>query len=99
MDNKDNMNECMWMLMGSIHESNRVTVAKCLDMMEEKGISKEEMISNIESAKEEWFTLYNERINIIINELEKVDEYFKISYDDEWWFWFVGKIKNGSRMY
>lgn len=53
MDNKENKNECMWMLMGSIHESDRVTVAKCLDMMEEKGISKEEMISNIESAKEE----------------------------------------------
>jgi len=65
MDNKENKNECMWMLMGSIHESNRVTVAKCLDMMEE------EMISNIESAKEELFTLYNEKINIIINELEK----------------------------
>ena len=60
MDNKENKNECMWMLMGSIHESNRVTVAKCLDMM-----------SNIESAKEELFTLYNEKINIIINELEK----------------------------
>lgn len=71
MDNKENKNECMWMLMGSIHESNRVTVAKCLDTMEEKGISKEEMISNIESAKEELFTLYNEKINIIINELEK----------------------------
>lgn len=71
MNNKDNMNECMWMLMGSIHESNRVTVAKCLDMMEEKGISKEEMISNIESAKEELFILYNEKINLIINELEK----------------------------
>ena len=72
MDNKENKNECMWMLMGSIHESDRVTVAKCLDMMEEKGISKkEEMILNIESAKEELFTLYNERINIIINELEK----------------------------
>ena len=42
-----------------------------LDMMEEKDISKEEMISNIESAKEELFTLYNEKINIIINELEK----------------------------
>ena len=70
MDNKENKNECMWMLMGSIHESNRVTVAKCLDM-EEKDISKEEMISNIESAKEELFTLYNEKINIIINELEK----------------------------
>ena len=66
MDNKENKNECMWMLMGSIHESNRVTVAKCLDMMEEKDISKEEMISNIESAKEELFTLYNEKINIII---------------------------------
>ena len=52
-------------------ENNRVTVAKCLDMMEEKDISKEEMISNIESAKEELFTLYNEKINIIINELEK----------------------------
>ena len=25
MDNKENKNECMWMLMGSIHESNRVT--------------------------------------------------------------------------
>ena len=60
MDNKENKNECMWMLMGSIHESNRVTVAKCLDMMEEKDISKEEL-----------FTLYNEKINIIINELEK----------------------------
>ena len=71
MDNKENKNECMWMLMGSIHESDWVTVAKCLDMMEEKGISKEEMISNIESAKEELFTLYNEKINIIINELEK----------------------------
>lgn len=71
MDNKENKNECMWMLMGSIHESNRVTAAKCLDMMEEKDISKEEMISNIESAKEELFTLYNEKINIIINELEK----------------------------
>ena len=47
MNNKENKNECMWMLMGSIHESNRVTVAKCLDMMEEKDISKEEMISNI----------------------------------------------------
>ena len=35
-----------------------------------KDISKEEMISNIESAKEELFTLYNEKINIIINELE-----------------------------
>ena len=34
-------------------------------MMEEKDISKEEMISNIESAKEELFTLYNEKINII----------------------------------
>ena len=53
------------------HESDRITVAKCLDMMEEKDISKEEMISNIESAKEELFTLYNEKINIIINELEK----------------------------
>lgn len=71
MDNKGNKNECMWMLMGSIHESNRVTVAKGSDMMEEKDISKEEMISNIESAKEELFTLYNEKINIIINELEK----------------------------
>lgn len=71
MDNKENKNECMWMLMGSIHESDRVTVTKCLDMMEEKDISKEEMISNIESAKEELFTLYNEKINIIINELEK----------------------------
>lgn len=71
MDNKENKNECMWMLMGSIHESDQVTVAKCLDMMEEKDISKEEMISNIESAKEELFTLYNEKINIIINELEK----------------------------
>ena len=71
MDNKDNMNECMWMLMGSIHESDRVTVAKCLDIMEEKGISKEEMISNMKSAKEELFILYNEKINIIINELEK----------------------------
>lgn len=71
MDNKENKNECMWMLMGSIHESDRVTLAKCLDMMEEKDISKEEMISNIESAKEELFTLYNEKINIIINELEK----------------------------
>ena len=71
MDNKENKNECMWMLMGSIHESDRVTVAKCLAMMEEKDISKEEMISNIESAKEELFTLYNEKINIIINELEK----------------------------
>ena len=71
MDNKENMNECMWMLMGSIHESNRITVAKCLDMMEEKSISKEEMISNIESAKEELFILYNEKINIIIDELEK----------------------------
>ena len=72
MDNKENnMDECMWMIMGSIHESDRVTVAKCLDMMEEKDISKEEMISNIESAKEELFTLYNEKINIIINELEK----------------------------
>ena len=60
MDNKENKNECMWMLMGSIHESDRVTVAKCLDMMEEKDISKEEL-----------FTLYNEKINIIINELEK----------------------------
>ena len=40
MDNKENKNECMWMLMGSIHESDRVTVAKCLDMMEEKDISK-----------------------------------------------------------
>ena len=39
--------------------------------MEEKDISKEEMISKIESAKEELFTLYNEKINIIINELEK----------------------------
>ena len=57
MDNKDNMNECMWMLMGSIHESDRVTVAKCLDIMEEKGISKEEMISNMKSAKEELFIL------------------------------------------
>lgn len=71
MNNKDNMNECMWMLMGSVHESKRVTVAKCLDMMEEKGISKEEMISNMKSAKEELFILYNEKINIIINELEK----------------------------
>lgn len=71
MDNKDNMNECMWMLMGSMHESNRVTIAKCLDMMEEKGVSNEEMISNIESAKEELFTLYNEKINTIIDELEK----------------------------
>lgn len=75
MDNKENKNECMWMLMGSIHESDRVTVAKCLDMMEEKDISKEEMISNIESAKEELFTLYNEKINIIINELEKQYEH------------------------
>ena len=57
--------------MGSIHESNRVTVAKCLDMMEEKGVSKDEMISNLESAKEELFILYNEKINLIINELEK----------------------------
>ncbi len=72
MDNKENKNECMWMLMGSVHESDRVTVGtKRLDMMEEKDISKEEMISNIESAKEELFTLYNEKINIIINELEK----------------------------
>mgnify|MGYP000995592546 CR=1 FL=1 len=39
MDNKNNMDECMWMIMGSIHESDRITVAKCLDMMEEKGIS------------------------------------------------------------
>ena len=38
MDNKNNMDECMWMIMGSIHESDRITVAKCLDMMEEKGI-------------------------------------------------------------
>ena len=71
MDNKENKNECMWMLMGSIHESDRVTVAKGLDRMAEKDISKEEMISNIESAKEELFILYNEKINIIINELEK----------------------------
>ncbi len=71
MNNKENMNEYMWMLMGSMHESNRVTIAKCLDIMEEKGISKEEMISNIESAKEELFTLYNEKINTIIDELEK----------------------------
>ena len=48
MDNKNNMDECMWMIMGSIHESDRITVAKCLDMMEEKGISKKEMISIIE---------------------------------------------------
>ena len=33
------------------------------------------MISNIESAKEELFTLYNEKINIIINELEKYYEH------------------------
>lgn len=56
---------------GKYSESNRITVAKCQDMMEEKGVSKEKMISNIESAKEELFTLYNEKINIIINELEK----------------------------
>ena len=40
-------------------------------MMEEKGISKDEMISNLESVKEALFTLYNEKINVIINELEK----------------------------
>ena len=28
MDNKNNMDECMWMIMGSIHESDRITVAK-----------------------------------------------------------------------
>ena len=55
MDNKNNMDECMWMIMGSIHESDRITVAKCLDMMEEKGISKKEMISIIENAKVELF--------------------------------------------
>ena len=34
MDNKNNMDECMWMIMGSIHESDRITVAKCLDMQQ-----------------------------------------------------------------
>ena len=64
MDNKNNMDECMWMIMGSIHESDRITVAKCLDMMEEKGISKKEMISIIENAKVELFHVYNEKIRI-----------------------------------
>lgn len=67
MDNKDNINECMWMLMGSIHESDRVTIAKCYDMLEEKNISKEEMISIIEIAKKELFSNYNKKINAIIN--------------------------------
>ena len=43
MDNKNNMDECMWMIMGSIHESDRITIAKCLDIMEEKGKKKKEM--------------------------------------------------------
>ena len=64
MDNKNNMDECMWMIMGSIHESDRITVAKCLDMMEEKGISKKEMISIIENAKVELFHVYNEKIRV-----------------------------------
>ena len=54
MDNKNNMDECMWMIMGSIHESDRITVAKCLDMMEEKGISKKEMISIIEKKSQSF---------------------------------------------
>lgn len=67
MDNKDNINEYMWLLMGSIHESDRVTVAKCFDMMEEKNISKEELISAIEVAKKELFSNYNKKIHAIIN--------------------------------
>ena len=67
MDIKDNINECMWMLMGSIHESDRVTIAKCFDMMEEKNVSKEELISAIEVAKKELFSNYNKKINAIIN--------------------------------
>lgn len=70
MDNKDNINEYMWMLMGSIHESDRVTVAKCFDMMEEKNISKEELISAIEVAKKELFSNYNKKINAIINGMD-----------------------------
>ena len=70
MDNKNNMDECMWMIMGSIHESDRITVAKCLDMMEEKGISKKEMISIIENAKVELFHVYNEKICSVIDGLD-----------------------------
>ena len=70
MDNTDNMNECMWMIMGSIHESNRVTIAKCFDMMEEKSISKEEMVSIIENAKDELFSIYSEKICSIIDGLD-----------------------------
>lgn len=55
MDNKNNMDECMWMIMGSIHESDRITVAKCLDMMEEKGISKKEMISIMKMLRLNYF--------------------------------------------
>lgn len=69
MDNKDKINECMWMLMGSIHESDRVTIAKCYDMLEEKNISKEEMISIIEIAKKELFSNYDKKINTIIDGL------------------------------
>ena len=70
MDNKNNMDEWMWMIMGSIHESDRITVAKCLDMMEEKGISKKEMISIIENAKVELFHVYNEKICSVIDGLD-----------------------------
>ena len=70
MDNKDNINEYMWLLMGSIHESDRVTVAKCFDMMEEKNVSKEELISAIEVAKKELFSNYNKKINAIINGMD-----------------------------
>ncbi len=66
MDNKNNMDECMWM----IHESDRITIAKCLDIMEEKGISKKEMISIIENAKVELFHVYNEKICSVIDGLD-----------------------------
>ena len=66
----DNMNECMWMIMGSIHESKRVTIAKCFDMMEEKNLSKKDMISLIEKTKDELLSIYNEKISSIINGID-----------------------------
>ena len=67
----DNMNECMWMIMGSVHESERVTIAKCFDMMEEKNLSKKDMISLIEKTKDELFSVYNEKISSIINGIDR----------------------------
>ena len=40
--------------------------ARLVDMMEEKGISKKEMISIIENAKVELFHVYNEK-NLLSN--------------------------------